>query len=67
MVGPQWVQEIQLNMLWCVVEFCSLLLLYRSVQYSTPLITPADKAMLTLSLTMKVSKYSATCVSDHLY
>ena len=45
-----------------VVEFCSLLL-----WKCTPLITTADKTMPTLSYTMKVSKYSATCISDHLY
>ena len=33
----------------------------------TPLITTPDKAMPTLSYTLKVSKYSATCISDHLY
>ena len=33
----------------------------------TPLITTPDKAMPTLSYTMKVSKYSAICISDQLY
>ena len=33
----------------------------------TPLITTPDKAMPTLSYAMKVSKYSTTFISDHLY
>ena len=44
--------------------FCSLLLLYGSVQ---PPITTHNKAMTSLSYTVKVSRYSATCISDHLY
>ena len=44
---------------------CSLLLLYWSV--CTPPITTRNKIIPSFLYRVKVSRYSATCISDHLY
>ena len=43
---------------------CSLLLLYWE---STPPITTHNKPIPSLSYRVKVSRYIATCINDHLY
>ena len=50
-----------------VVVCSGILLSIIAIWECIPLITTLDKAMPTLSYTMKVSKYSAACIIDHLH
>ena len=62
-VGPQWAQEIYelcCGMQWNLQHIIA-------VWECTPPITTCNKAMPSLSYRVKVSRYSATCISDHLY
>ena len=56
MVGSQRIQEIWLNLLWHVVEY-----------YCMGILHPNSQVISSLSCTVKISNYSATCISDHLY